>query len=145
MKSDEEKGFSKKHPPERETNPDVLLEVQSRAKDQELPCAVAFDIAAKLGVPPEEVGFTTDRLEFHITKCQLGLYGYGPEKKHLTPPQSVAGDLEADIRSRLVNGRLPCLEAWRIADERSMGKMEVSSACETLGIKICNCQLGAFP
>jgi hypothetical protein len=44
----------------------------------------------------------------------------------------------------LVDGRLPCAEAWRIADERNLKKMDVSSAVEALEIKIKPCQLGAF-
>ena len=141
----EDKGhFSKKHSAERPLDPDVTRLVRERAGEEGLPCAVAFDVAEQQGVSPDEVGFTADRLEIPLTRCQLGLHGYRPNRKIVEPAKDVTPELEAVIRERAVNGRLPCEEAWRIAREQGLRKLAVSSACEALGIKISNCQLGAF-
>ena len=141
----EDKGhFSQKHPSERELNPDVVRAVKGRSREADLPCAVAFEVAKDVGVPPEEVGFTADRLEISLVRCQLGLHGYKPERKIVTPADTVTPELEARIRDRLIHGKLPCKAAWDIAEELGLRKLAVSSACEALGVKISSCQLGAF-
>lgn len=141
----EDKGhFSKKHSPDRKINERVGAVVKSKVKDGTMACAVAFEIAESLGVPVEEVGFTLDLLEVSLVKCQLGLFGYGPARRIVKPAERVPPDLEKAIRESLVNNRLPCSSAWALAEKRRLRKMEVSSACETLGIKIGPCQLGTF-
>ncbi len=52
--------------------------------------------------------------------------------------------LEGAIRAALQEGRLPCRSAWEIAERLRVPKMDVSSACEALGLKVRPCQLGAF-
>lgn len=141
---DEKKDYAAKHPPARPVNPEAVEEVRSRIKSGELYCAAAFAAARKLELPPEEIGFTADRLEVPITHCQLGLHGWGDEGKRLRPPEEVPREMEDAIRSRLDRGKLTCRAAWDIAKELEKGKMEVSSACEALGIKIKDCQLGTF-
>jgi len=136
--------FSKKHPADERPSDKVLEAVRQKAKEGEMPCAVAFDIANQLKVEPSEVGFAVDYSEIRLVKCQLGLFGYKPQKSIVKPADSVLPELEKAIRARLKDGRLPCREAWAIASEQGLRKMEVSSACEALGIKISNCQLGAF-
>jgi len=56
----------------------------------------------------------------------------------------VEPEVEAEIRKKLVNDRLPCKSAWEIAKKFNLRKMVVSGTCEALGIKIKACQLGAF-
>jgi hypothetical protein len=118
--------------------------VQNQAKNGELPCAVAFDIADKLKISPAAVGECADRLKISLVKCQLGLFGYMPEKKIINPALHVGLDLKTAIEAALVNGRLPCASAWAISKKLKIRKMDVSSAGEALGIKIKPCQLGAF-
>jgi len=139
-----EKDFSKKHSPDRKVKKAVAAEVKARVQDGELPCAVAFSIAEETKVPPEEVGFTLDVLGIRVIKCQLGLYGYKPNKRIVKPAERVSPDLEKAIRASLKNGRLACAVAWEIAARFGLRRMEVSSACEALGIKISACQLGSF-
>jgi hypothetical protein len=136
--------YGKKHAPDKKIDPAVADAVKNRAVEGKMACAVAFSIAADLGVAPEEVGFTIDILEIRLIKCQLGLFGYTPQKSIVKPAQSVPEEMEESIRSSLINGKLPCAAAWDIAPEMGIGKMAVSSACETLGVKIRPCQLGAF-
>ena len=141
----EDKGhYADKHPSGRSTDPRIVEILRAKASDHAVPCAVAFAVAADLSVPPEEVGFTIDTLEISITKCQLGLFGYSPQKKIVNPVDSVSTELGDAIRQALDHDRLPCAAAWDIAERLGLGKMPVSSACETLGIKISPCQLGAF-
>lgn len=118
--------------------------IVQRVENHELPCAVAFDLAHRLNITPAEVGRHADRLKLRLIKCQLGLFGYLPEKKIVKPADAVAPELTAAIRNALENDRLPCASAWQLAEKFGMGKMGVSAACETLGIKIKPCQLGAF-
>ncbi|MFW5902178.1 MAG: hypothetical protein ACOCTS_03950 [Thermodesulfobacteriota bacterium] len=118
--------------------------LQAAAEDGDLSCAAAFEAAAAYDLPPEEVGDLADRLGLHLCRCQLGLFGYPPHKKIVTPLEHVDKDLADAIRAGLEAGRLPCRTAWEIADQRGIPRMQVSAACETLEVKIKPCQLGAF-
>jgi hypothetical protein len=92
-----------------------------------------------------EIGVVLDILEVPLTKCQLGLFGYENPKKIVTPALSVEKEMEAAIKKGLLkNGRLSCEAAWKIAAALALPKIQVSSACEALKIKIKPCQLGAF-
>jgi hypothetical protein len=136
--------YAAKHEPGRRV-PDKLAEkIRSRCKNGELSCVAAFEIAKEEGIPPLEVGAAVDLMEIPIVKCRLGLYGYKPDKKIVKPAPSVDPALESAIKESLVNGRLPCAGAWAVADTFGIGKMDVSAACETLGIRIRPCQLGSF-
>jgi hypothetical protein len=137
-------GLSDKHKNDNQPDPAISQEIQVRLRKDALACAVAFDIAGKLGCTPAEVGRTADLLHISLVKCQLGLFGYKPQKKIVDsrmPQEPALGDA---IRDGLVDDRLPCKTAWRIAAQFGVPKMTVSSACEALGIKIKPCQLGAF-
>jgi hypothetical protein len=136
--------FAKKHGPDRQPVPEVLEAVNKRAQDGEIPCTAAFEIAKDCKVSPAEVGFAIDRLEVSIVKCQLGLFGYGPQRSTVEPAADVSPDLSSRIRKHVAEGRLPCAAAWKIAADFDLPKMSVSSACERLGIRISVCQLGAF-
>lgn len=137
-------GYSKKHPSHRKVNQEISEAVKGRSSKGEIPCAGAFEIADRFKASPAEVGFTIDSLEVKVIKCQLGLFGYGPKKMVVEPAESVSAVLEAAIRQSLFNDRLPCAAAWKIAEGHGLKKMDVSSACEALKIKISSCQLGAF-
>lgn len=114
------------------------------SEDGTLSCAAAIQVAEEMKIQTELVGDYADELGLHLVKCQLGLFGHSPEKKLVKPLESVDGDLEAAIRRGLVNGRLSCKRAWEIADSLNISRMRVSAACESLGIKIKPCQIGAF-
>ena len=136
--------YGKKHPPDREVNPGLADAVKQVASNGEISCAAAFKIAGDLKASPAEIGFTIDSLEVTIVKCRLGLYGYKPRRKIVRPADTVSQDLEDAIRGAMVEGRLSCAASWEIADRFGMTKMEISSACETLKVKISPCQLGCF-
>lgn len=141
----EDKGhFAKKHVKDQGIDPGIMEAVRDRSVENEIPCAVAFSIVNDLGVSPKEVGRAIDLVEKGISKCQLGLFGYGPQKHIVKPAEEVDGDLEKAIREILVEGRLSCRAAWDLAERLELRKMHLSSACERLGIKINKCQLGTF-
>lgn len=110
----------------------------------ELPCAEAFEIAGRTGCRPEEVGHAADRMNIRLTRCQLGLFGYTPNKKIVAAAAAVAPELEQAIRAKLTQERLPCRDAWALAEAFGLPKPALSAACEALGVKIKPCQLGAF-
>ena len=136
--------LSNKNDTDNQPDQAIAQEIKVRLRKDALACAVAFDIARKLGCSPAEVGRTADQLHIHLVKCQLGLFGYKPQKKIVDPRMPQGPALGDAIRNGLVDDRLPCEAAWRIAAQFGVPKMTVSSACEALGIKIKPCQLGAF-
>jgi len=141
-----EKGqkFSAKHGPDAQADPIVKDKVLKNAAKGDLPCAVAFKIATELGVSPAEIGKTVDLLDLRLSKCQLGLFGYQPAKKVVKARAPENPEMEGAIRNALDDGKLTCRGAWDIADRFKVPKMAVSGACESLGLKIKPCQLGAF-
>jgi len=141
-----EKGtkFSDKHGPDAKADPVIEDKLTENATNGNLACAVAFKLARELGVPPAEIGKTMDLLNLRLSKCQLGLFGYQPEKKAVKAKAPENRQMEEAIRNALKDGRLACSDAWDIAGRFKVPKMAVSGACESLGIKIKPCQLGAF-
>jgi len=144
MDPNKDKSFALKHDPSETPDGAVYDALRSRAKNDEVPCAVAFEVAKDLTVAPGDVGKAMDLTNIRLIKCQLGLFGYSPEKKIVSTRMPDNPDLGAAIQAALVDHRLPCAAAWDIADRFGIRKMAVSAACEALGIKIKPCQLGAF-
>jgi hypothetical protein len=144
MSSHKGKTFSTKHGPDEKPDTSIKNEILKQTKNDKIPCAVAFEIAKALQVSPDAVGKTADLMNFKLTKRQLGLFGYQPQKKILKPQDSIKKDVEDAVYDALVHGRLSCQRAWDIATRLSVSKMTVSGACEVMGVKIKDCQLGAF-
>ena len=144
MSKEKRAGFSAKHQSSSQPDPAIAERIRARCPENELPCAVAFEIAKELAVLPADVGTAADLMNCRLVKCQLGLFGYSPEKKIVGPAETVDETLKKTLRGSLENDRLPCKSAWEIAKKLRLRKMAISSACENLGIKIKPCQLGAF-
>ena len=53
--------------------------------------------------------------------------------------------LEQEMRASLVDGKLPCAEAFRIAKKVKVAPKEVGDMANQLDIRISSCQLGCFP
>jgi actin-like ATPase involved in cell morphogenesis len=136
--------YSAKHAPGKKMDEKIAAAVREKVENGEIACADAELIGAKIGTALAEVGRTLDLLEVRITRCQLGLFGYAAEGKSVRPAGQVTPEIEGAVRGHLAGGRLPCEAAWEIAAEMNIPRMKVSSACETLKIKIKPCQLGAF-
>ena len=144
MKRQKGETYADKHDSDAKIDDRIKSALADQTKNNELPCAVAFKIAEALKVSPADVGKTADLLELGLVKCQLGLFGYKPDKKIVTPAATDHPNLEKKIRDALVDGKLPCSKAWDIASSQGVSKMAISAICEHLQIKIKPCQLGAF-
>ncbi len=144
MTREQEPKFSEKHGADTQMDPAVKQKIEDNAKNNEISCAVAFQIAEELKATPADVGKGIDLLDMRLIKCQLGLFGYSPGKKAVKPKSPQSRDLEEAIRVALVGKKLSCRAAWDIAHRFKVPRMAVSAACEALNIKIKSCQLGAF-
>jgi hypothetical protein len=122
----------------------VAAQIQESLTEGKLPCPSAFKVARRLEFSPQQVGEVVDELGIKISRCQLGLFGYGARGKLLETVQEVGKELQARIRDGVVEGELPCVTAWDIAGELTMKRIDVANAAESLGIRIAQCQLGCF-
>ena len=122
----------------------IASAIRIRTQEGDFRCADAFRIAENLGVKPRAMGETADEMQVRIERCQLGLFGYGNPKSIVKPIEELRPGLEIAIREGLILGRLPCPVAWAIASRFQIPKIGVSNACETLGVRISQCQLGSF-
>ena len=136
--------FAEKYGPDEVPDPLIKEQMLQRTQKDEVACAVAFEIADKLGVKPSEVGKTADLLEYRLVKCQLGLFGYKPGHSIVKAKLPENNKIVDAIKDGMVNDRLPCKTAWEIAARFDVHKMTISGACEAMNIKIKPCQLGAF-
>jgi len=141
--TDKEKYF-KKHDQNIEIDEALKNEIIEHAKNKSISCKKAEEIAAELGCSLEETGRTIDILNIKITKCQLGLFGYGETKKIVQPAKEVAPEVKEKITAALKDGNLSCAAAWEIASELNIPRMKICADCEALEIKVKPCQLGAF-
>lgn len=144
MTHEDEGHYRLKHPAGSSPDPAVVAALADKADQGRVTCEDAHATAAELGLSPAEVGKTADLLEYRIVRCQLGLFGYAPEKSVVRPLDQVPAALHDRLRQGGVDGMVGCLTCWEIAQELGLEKMTVSAACETLGMKISQCQLGAF-
>ncbi len=55
-----------------------------------------------------------------------------------------ADQLKDKILAAADNSKLPCQKAFAIAEETGLKTAEVGKACNELGVKIFDCQLGCF-
>jgi hypothetical protein len=141
----EDKGkYFEKHPAGSKVDDDFKQEIINRIKKNNITCKKAEEIAGEAGFSLEETGRAIDILNVNITKCQLGLFGYGETKKIVQPAKEITPELKESITSALKDGRLSCAAAWEIAAKLNIPRMKVAAACEALQIKIKPCQLGAF-
>jgi hypothetical protein len=136
--------YAAKHAAGTTPDPAIAAALERRAEEGTVACVAAHEIAGDLGVAPSEVGKTVDLLEYRIVGCQLGLFGYSPQRKIVEPADAVSEELRHELGRAAPDGRISCASVWAIADAQGLPRMSVAAACETLSVKIKNCQLGAF-
>jgi len=127
----------------------VLVRVRECAVDGMLSCALAHRIADELSVSPLEVGRIVNRnSDLRFYRCQLGLFGYGPksEGKHriVLPAENVPPEIEQALAERSDDGRISCLDIWRIADRFEYPRLGAANIVERLGLRVRTCQLRCF-
>ena len=72
--------YAAKHPEGTEVDPAINQELQQKVIAGKISCAAAHTIAGALNVAPKQVGTAIDLMEARIQKCQMGLFGYQPQK-----------------------------------------------------------------
>ncbi len=136
--------YKAKHAPGSSVDPAIEKAVREKVSDSGLTCAAAHKIAEAFSIDPLEVGKALDLMEIRIHKCQLGLFGYKPEKRIIKPAPHVAPALAERLRNASPGGRIACRTVWEIADQFGITRLEAAASCEALDLKIAPCQLGAF-
>lgn len=53
---------------------DLEKKILETAKDNKLPCKVAFKLAEELNISLKEIGEIANKLNIKITNCQLGCF-----------------------------------------------------------------------
>jgi hypothetical protein len=143
MSKGEIKKLTEKHPG-KSPDSNIKAEFQKENISTELPCTVAFEIATRLNVSPAEVGMTSDLLNIKISKCQMGLFGHQPMHKLVSTEKAPSPALRDALSASQTNNRITCKIAWETAARLKVGKIAVGNACEAMGIKVKQCQIGAF-
>ena len=138
--------YAGKHPQDMLPDKEIAEVLKPHIREGRISCSAAHKAAAEAEANPSETGRVLDLLEVRITGCQLGLFGHGGKdhgKAGLKLPLNEA-EISAAIDKASAGDGLSCLELWSIADEFGCTKIEARAVCEKTGIKIKNCQLGAF-
>jgi len=130
-------------------DPGLADEIKGRALNGTLSCAEAFSVSDRAGVSPLDVGKTADVLKVKLSHCQLGLFGYPGRGKGWDRSGAGMGPapdgLEAAIKRRAGReGRVTCSDLWDLAELYGTPRILVGDAADRLGIRIFECQLGAF-
>ncbi len=139
--------YAAKHPPHTTPNVRIAEAIRQKSSDGKLACATGEKISKELRVSIAEVGVAADLLEMKIKECQLGLFGWGKKPSHgkdIQAADSVSPEINSALEKAAVNGVVACATLWTIADRLGVNRKIVSTACETLGLKIRSCQLGTF-
>lgn len=129
---------------------DIQAQIQAHlGENGHLTCEVAHLIADELGIDPLFVGDQSTTTGVHITRCQLGFFGYA-EKKGL-PGYKVVQRLDrvpeaavAAVRQATGEGKVSCAVLWEIGRAQGISKLDMGNIVETMGIKAHPCQLGCF-
>ncbi len=138
----------KERPDDLVINEAIAQAIRDHLKDDRLACAPAFVIARDHKIEPLDVGQTADALDIHLSRCQLGLFGY--PQKQAWPTSNVAQQpvpegLETALKEAAGHHQqLACAEAWRVAARFKVSKLLVGYLADQLGLHITPCQLGAF-
>ncbi len=135
--------YAKKHKGQ-EIDEKIAKMLKEKSKNGSITCASVHGVAKELGILPSEAGIQVDLLELRLTKCSLGLFGYDPEWNILQKDLPISEELDNAINNASENKRITCAACWKIAEDLKIKKTDVASACEKKGLKIKQCQLGAF-
>ena len=133
-----------------DTRDTVSREIRSRLGARgELSCVAAHDVASALAVDPASIGTQVDEDEIRIVRCQLGLFGYAPEKgmpgyKQLKKLDNLPEPAATEVQNAAVGGQISCSDLWSIGREQGLNRLDMGNLVETLGFKVSSCQLGCF-
>ena len=119
------------------------------AEQGQVQCTRACHLARRLGVTLAEVGAAADASGVRISRCQLGLFGYGSKAEGKSKivqavdaaPPAIAARLRGAVDER---GRLTCSAVWAVARQSRISRLRAAGAAEGLGLRVEDCQLGCF-
>ena len=136
--------YAAKHAPGTQLNPQIAELIKQRTSQGKITCSDAHRIAHELEVLPAEVGVTIDLLEIKLSRCQLGLFGYGQKKRIVRPAEHVLPEVKDALERAQEENRIACAVVWELAKKLGISRIDIAAACEALHIKIVSCQLGTF-
>ncbi|MFC1987590.1 hypothetical protein ACFLVH_03500 [Chloroflexota bacterium] len=110
-----------------------------------LPCPVAFDISKEVKVSRRQVGDAANRLKVRVSDCQLGCFDTRKATHEKLADKKISKPVIETVEASAIDGRIPCLIAFKIADTLHVLPREVGDAATQQNIKIKHCQLGCFP
>jgi len=123
----------------------LAVAIRTRCKGSKLSCGQAHALARETDTLPLLIGQTADALDIHLSHCQLGLFGYpGHKKGWPTQGFDAPEALKAMITSAADEGPLTCSAVWKIAATMRISKMQVAYVADQMGLRLWQCQLGAF-
>jgi len=139
----------KKVDPALTADPVLVKAIRARLDGGQLACIAAFAIAEEQEVPRLAVGQAADVAKIHLTRCQLGLFGYpnhAPfwEAKKVSDVAKPTGLDEAILASRDKSGVISCAALMAVAERFGLPKILAGYWADQLGTRVKHCQLGAF-
>jgi len=128
---------------------EIIDTVEEYVEDGMLACDDAHQVAEKLGISPLQVGDAVNQdSRFRFSRCQLGLFGYGPKPQGLhkvvLKATHIPEDIGAAIDAQTVSGRISCQAVWDLAKEFHYPRLAMANMIETKGLQVTPCQLGCF-
>jgi hypothetical protein len=130
---------------------DIAAAVRQAAEAEkgQVACVRAFLLARRLGVTPADVGAAADASGVRISRCQLGLFGYGSKvegkSKIMRAMDAVPPGLAERLRgARDERGNLTCAAVWAVARQSHISRLQAAGAAQGLGLHVKDCQLGCF-
>lgn len=131
--------------------PDIAAAIRqvAEAEQGQVPCARACQLARRLGSTPAEVGAAADAAGVRISRCQLGLFGYGSKAEGKSKIVQTMDAVPPAIAERLrgardEHGKLTCAALWAVARQSRISRLQAAGAAEGLGLRVKDCQLGCF-
>ena len=124
----------------------LSAQLTSYLVSERLPCVIAFHAANELGITVRELGAAVDNADVRVSRCQLGLFGFEEfgEKRFTGCVAKVPSELREALVASASSNTVPCIVAWRIADDLGVPRILVGVAANEMGIRITRCQLGCF-
>ena len=121
----------------------------AEAEQGQVPCARACHLARRLGASLAEVGAAADASGVRISRCQLGLFGYGSKTEGKSKIVQAVDAAPAALAARLRDavderGRLTCSAVWAVARQSRVSRLQAAGVAEGLGLHVEDCQLGCF-
>ena len=125
------------------------VSIVAGAAGGQITCPRAFALARRLGISPAEAGAAADDLGVRVSRCQLGLFGYGSKADGKNKIVQAMDPVPSGLAARLLaaageRGAVTCAQVWDVARQARIGRLAAAGAAQGLGIHVSECQLGCF-